>query len=75
MTQLTERIKNIILENQKMIGMRSYYPREMQVERLPGKATVITGIRRCGKSVYENLYMKELLETGVKRDNLCIIDF
>lgn len=47
----------------------------MKVERIPGKATVITGAFRCGKSVYEKIYMQTLLSQGVSRDNLCIIDF
>lgn len=75
MARLEDKIKNIILENQEMIMRYSYYPRQMHVERLPGKATVITGIRRCGKSVYERIYMQDLLADNISKENLCIIDF
>lgn len=51
MTRVEEKLTNIILEGQEMAGRNAYYPRQMKVERIPGKATVITGIRRCGKSV------------------------
>lgn len=75
MTRAEEKLTNIILEGQEMAGRNAYYPRQMKVERIPGKATVITGIRRCGKSVYEKIYMQQLLSEGVSRENLCIIDF
>lgn len=75
MAYLVESLRNIILENQELIGKRSYYPRMMKVERISGKATIVTGIRRCGKTVYENLYAGKLIENGVDRRNICIIDF
>lgn len=75
MSRLEEKLKDIILESQAIVEKNTYYPRQMKVERIPGKATVITGAFRCGKSVYEKIYMQTLLSQGVSRDNMCIIDF
>jgi len=61
---LIRTIQGIILENQTTMRRGNYWPRLMQVERIRGKATVITGIRRCGKSVYEKLYMHSLKKDG-----------
>jgi len=75
MADLISVLQDIILENQALLGAREYWPRAMEVERIPGKATVITGIRRCGKSVYGKLYIDRLLKSGVPRENICEIDF
>jgi len=75
MANLVQTIRGIILENQSYMRRGDYWPRLMQVERIKGKATVITGIRRCGKSVYEKLYMHSLLEDGISEENICELDF
>lgn len=75
MDALERKLQEIMLENQGLVGKRRFYPRQLHLERLEGKATVITGIRRSGKTVYEMLYMQELIAKGVDRTNLCILDF
>ena len=75
MDALERKLQEVMLENQQLVGNRRFYPRQLHLERIEGKATVITGIRRAGKTVYEMLYMQELLGRGVDRENLCILDF
>lgn len=36
---------------------------------------VITGVRRCGKSYMLNLIIKELMERGVSKENIILINF
>ncbi|OHD81881.1 MAG: hypothetical protein A3J97_02165 [Spirochaetes bacterium RIFOXYC1_FULL_54_7] len=74
MNTLERDIRQIILDNQKLITKTTFLPRELVIERLPRKATIITGIRRSGKSIYQTLYMQSLLEQGVPQENLCILD-
>jgi predicted AAA+ superfamily ATPase len=48
---MKKNIREIILENQfNDIGV--YHPRQMQWEIIPGKALVITGVRRAGKTTF-----------------------
>lgn len=42
---------------------------------VPQKATLIIGIRRCGKSTWQHEKMASLLEKGVDAKNICYIDF
>ncbi len=75
MNDLERNLRMIILDNQDSITNQGYIPRRLQVEHIPRKATIITGIRRCGKSIYQLLYMQELLAQGTAKENFCIIDF
>ena len=74
-TNLEQMIRRIILDNQNRIDEGSYVERELSVERIKGKATIITGMRRTGKSVYQHLYCQKLKESGVPKENFCILDF
>ena len=68
-------IRQMILDNQQLALKDSFIKREMIVERIFRKATIITGIRRAGKSSYLRLHMQFLLTQGVPLENLCILDF
>lgn len=74
-TNLEQMIRRIILDNQNRIDEGSYVERELSVERIKGKATIITGMRRTGKSVYQHLHCQKLKESGVPKENFCILDF
>ncbi|MEJ2745953.1 MAG: ATP-binding protein, partial [bacterium] len=50
-------------------------PREASVPRMKGKANVIIGMRRSGKTWFCYQQMKELLERGVEKEGLLYIDF
>ena len=49
--------------------------RELVVERIDRKATIITRMRRTGKSVYQSLYCNKRIASGVPKENICILDF
>ena len=50
-------------------------PREASVSRVKGKANVIIGMRRSGKTWFCYQQMKELLDRGVEKERLLYVDF
>lgn len=61
--------------------MGKYLVREQYLRRIragrddTGVIKVITGMRRCGKSVIMELYAEELIRSGVSEENLIFINF
>lgn len=50
---------------------REYYLEQIRIRENNGMIKVITGVRRCGKSyLFFKLFMKELLDRGVKVDHI-----
>lgn len=50
---------------------REYYLEQIRIRENNGMIKVITGVRRCGKSyLLFKLFMKELLDRGVKADHI-----
>jgi len=49
--------------------------RQVQIEPVPGKATVCVGVRRCGKSTYMFQVIQRLLKQGVSRENILYLNF
>jgi predicted AAA+ superfamily ATPase len=74
-TDLENKIRTILLDNQRSADVGSFFPRALVIERIERKATIITGMRRVGKSIFQRMYMKSLLERGVAKEQLCILDF
>jgi len=74
MMTLKDTLKQIIVTNQNSFR-ESYNERELIVERIPRKATVIIGVRRCGKTCYLLNYVHGLLRDGVDKTRICHIDF
>ena len=72
---LKETIKEIILNAQGRIMQPPLYLRDFFTEHLPRKATIITGVRRCGKTMFEQLYMQQLITSGVPKAYICPLDF
>jgi len=73
---MNETLLFIITENQK--HLESPYPiikRDLEILPVPRKATVVIGIRRCGKSTLMRKRIERLLDEGVERENICFIDF
>jgi hypothetical protein len=63
---------------QKQNELRSPFTivdRDTQILPVPRKATVIMGIRRCGKSTWQLEKIESLLEDGISSENICYIDF
>ncbi|WP_166355901.1 ATP-binding protein [Phytoactinopolyspora limicola] len=50
-------------------------PRHVDVQTVPGKATVCIGVRRSGKSTYMRQLMSRLLEAGTPRENILHLNF
>jgi len=69
-----EIIKTIILDFQE-VSLKTGVPRRLKAERIPGKATVCIGVRRCGKSTYLFQVMDRLLNGGVPRENILYLNF
>lgn len=74
MSDVKEALKQIIAENQRSFSS-SYVPRDLVIERIPRKATVVIGVRRCGKSTLLDEYAQSLIESGVPKNRICKIDF
>jgi len=72
---LEQMIRRIILDNQTRIEDGVHIERELAVERIERKATIIAGMRHTGKSVYQSLYCRKLVASGVPKENFCILDF
>jgi uncharacterized protein len=71
---MRELLKSIIRDSQE-IGLETGVPRRLKVEKVPGKATVCIGVRRCGKSTYLFQVMDRLLKEGVPRENILLLNF
>ena len=74
MSDIKDILKRIIVENQNrnddnLIG------RDLQIERIPKKATVVLGVRRCGKTSLLVEYLSSLVKDGLDRTCVCHIDF
>ena len=67
-------LKQIIVDNQSRFN-EHYIPRDLDIERIPRKATVVIGVRRCGKTTLLDEYAQSLLASGIPKDRICRIDF
>ena len=66
-------IQSIILQNQKKLSEeQKIVKRELTLEVIPKKASVLIGIRRCGKSTYIHDYISN---TVTDKNSICWIDF
>jgi hypothetical protein len=71
---MIETIKTIILDFQD-ISLQTGVPRRLGIETVSGKATVIIGVRRSGKSTYLFQIIQGLLDSGVQRENILYVNF
>jgi len=71
---MIEIVKSIILDFQE-ISLETGVPRRLEVETIPGKATICIGVRRSGKSTYLFQIIERLLNAGVPRENILYINF
>ncbi len=68
-----ETLKALILDSQEA-PLETGVPRRLKVRAVPGKATVLIGVRRCGKSTYAFQLVERLLEEGVPRENVLFLN-
>jgi len=71
---MIEIVKSIILEFQEVSHFTGV-PRRLNVEVIPGKATVCIGVRRSGKSTYLFQLIERLLNRGVAQENILYLNF
>jgi predicted AAA+ superfamily ATPase len=74
MCLVIETIKTIILDFQD-ISLQTGVPRHLGIETVSGKATVVIGVRRSGKSTYLFQIIQGLLDSGVQRENILYVNF
>jgi predicted AAA+ superfamily ATPase len=67
-------IKSILLDFQET-EMETGVPRRFTVTPVSGKAAVVIGVRRSGKSTYLFQRMERLAESGVPRQNILYLNF
>lgn len=71
---MLEKIKGIILDSQNF-SVDTGVPRQLNIESIPGKATVCMGVRRCGKSTYMLQLIEQLLNNGISAENILCVNF
>lgn len=71
---MSEILKEIILEGQAFVP-NEYVKRDLSVSVIEKKASILIGVRRCGKSTYLLQYIEDLLRKGVAQENILAINF
>ena len=71
---MLETLKEMILDFQEA-DLFTGVPRLLEVVELAGKASVLIGVRRSGKSTFLNQIMKRLLNSNVSRENIMYLNF
>jgi predicted AAA+ superfamily ATPase len=71
---MIETIKAIILDFQET-RLETGVPRRLQMETVPGKASVCIGVRRSGKSTFLFQVIQRLLGSGVNPANILFLNF
>lgn len=74
MSSVKDSLKEIILSNQEALPL-PLIKRDLQIERIPKKATVILGVRHSGKTSLLQEYVSALVLDGLDKRNICHIDF
>ena len=74
MSTIKESLKEIIIGNQTQ-PQTKLIPRDLEIERIPRKATVVLGVRRCGKTSLLQEYVGRLVNEGLDATRICHIDF
>lgn len=70
---MRETLKALILDSRKA-PLETRIPRRLKVRAVRGKATVLIGVRGCGKSTYALQQVELLLGEGVPRENVLLLD-
>ena len=71
---MLDKIRGIILDSQDF-SIDTGVPRQLNIEAIPGKATICMGVRRCGKSTYMLQLIEQLLDKGTSAQNILYINF
>jgi len=71
---MLEQLKTIILDLQGLTPDPGV-PRRLPVREVPGKATVLIGVRRSGKSTFLFQVMDRLRRSGAPAENILYLNF
>ena len=71
---MIECLKRIICEYQNLEPPGGLLPRRVAIGSLPGKVSVVTGVRGSGKTTLLRQRTRQLVESGVPRDNILYLD-
>jgi uncharacterized protein len=71
---MIECLKRIIREYQSLEPPDGLLPRRIVIGSLPGKVSVVTGVRGSGKSALLIQRIRQLIESGVHRENILYLD-
>ncbi len=67
---MIECLKQIIREYQNLEPAGGLLPRRVAIGSLPGKVTVVTGVRGSGKTTLLRKRIRQMIERGVPRENI-----
>ncbi|MBP3709731.1 MAG: ATP-binding protein [Treponema sp.] len=72
-----ETVQSVILQNQKKLSPNfDVTIRDLQMTEIPRKASVVIGIRRCGKSTFVRSALAEIAaKKKLPQDRICWLDF
>jgi len=56
-------------------GSKENYLKKLRLFKYQDLIKVITGVRRCEKSTFLNVFREELLDSGVSADNIPFFNF
>jgi uncharacterized protein len=73
-SNMKELLQSIILDFHESV-QKTGVPRRLSVETVPGKATVVIGVRRSGKSTFLFQIIARLIGRGVPRENILYMNF
>lgn len=71
---MIECLKRIILEYQSLEPSDGLLPRRVAIGSLPGKISVVTGVRGSGKTTLLRKRIRQLVENGVSRENILYLN-
>lgn len=71
---MIECLKRIIREYQNLEPPGGLLPRRVAIGSLPGKVSEVTGVRGSGKTTLLRQRIRQLIESGVPRENILFLD-
>jgi len=71
---MIECLKRIISEHQNLEPAGGLLPRRVAIGSLPGRVSVVTGVKGSGKTTLLRQRIHQLIETGVPRENILYLN-
>ena len=72
---MIECLKRIIREYQNLAPPGGLLPQRVAIGSLPGKVSVVTGVRGSGKTTLLRQRIRQLIDCGVPSENILYLDF